>query len=125
MKKVIFLALALVTLAGAAQAQVRGRGPMTNIVRIEIGDDRDDRDMLKRINRLERAVRDLQDKVYDLQSAPQKDEFVCTGRFFSVDGIRPVRSESKMIAIAEVLEQCNRAGGSIFCKEEKVTCERL
>lgn len=97
-----------------------------SIVRIEVGDDRDDRDTLMRVRRLEQAVRDLQDKVYELQtnSAPRTQTvYVCSGDIFHVGfvmGKATSRTEAKAIA----LRQCQTKGGGIFCKESEISCEQ-
>lgn len=60
-----FILTTLLTATAEAQSRRDNRSPS---IRIEIGDDRDDREMLRRVHRLERAVRELQEKVYQLES---------------------------------------------------------
>jgi hypothetical protein len=127
MKFVVAMLLSLVTVSAFAQSRVRngsidlGNGRST--IRIEIGDDRDDREMLRRVRNLERAVRDLQDQVYQLQAQPRTITLnVCSGNFFSV-GTIVGKAESRVEAVARVMDECNRRGGGIFCKERDVKCE--
>ncbi len=110
-----------------AQSRVRngnidlGNGRST--IRIEIGDDRDDREMLRRVRNLESAVRDLQDQVYQLQSQPRTISLhVCSANIFSV-GTIVAKAESRIESIASVMAQCDRRGGGIFCKERDIRCE--
>lgn len=127
MKFVVAMLVSLITVSAFAQSRVRngsidlGNGRST--IRIEIGDDRDDREMLRRVRNLERAVRDLQDQVYQLQAQPRTITLnVCSGNFFSVGTIIG-KAESRIEAVASVMDQCNRRGGGIFCKERDVRCE--
>jgi hypothetical protein len=126
MKKVILLALALMTLAGAAQAQSRRDiRNASSIVRIELGDDRDDREMLKRIVRLERAVRELQEKVYDLEATPVRVEgAICSAKFFKA-GYIEATAAGMVQARAEVLRQCEKLDGGIFCDSKEIKCNNL
>ena len=96
-----------------------------SIVRIEVGDERDDREMLRRIHRLESAVRDLQDQVYQLQTAPRTiTRHVCSADFFTV-GIVVGRGNTMIEAKAEAIRQCQVRGGNIFCKERELRCETV
>lgn len=128
MKKLSFLFLALAMITGSVFAQ-RDMGGSINLrdgrttVRINVGDDRDDRDMLMRIRRLEQAVRDLQDKVYDLQSAPRTQQVVvCSGDFFSV-GMVMAKAPSEIEARGSVIAQCQAKNGGIFCKDRDIKCQ--
>lgn len=130
MKQIIALLLAVGTLLSAVahanerRADLRDREGRS-IVRIEIGDDRDDRDMLRRVRRLEQAVRDLQTQVYQLQDAPRTVTMnVCSGNFFSA-GTFVGKAESRIEAMAIVIAKCQRAGGGIFCKERDVRCDTI
>lgn len=127
MKFVVAIIVSLMAFSAFAQSRVRngnidlGNGRST--VRIEIGDDRDDREMLRRVRNLERAVRDLQDQVYQLQAQPRTiTVHVCSGTFFSV-GTLVGKATSRTEAMARVMGECNRNGGGIFCKERDVRCE--
>jgi hypothetical protein len=97
-----------------------------NIVRIEIGDDKDDRQLLRRVRDLEMAVRDLQNQIYQLQDRPVARTFhICTGKFFSIGSIDGDAKETYSLALSDLMKKCERAGGGIFCKEEKATCETI
>lgn len=123
MKHFILLALGLVTLMGAAHAQ---RGPnrdsRPSIVRIEVGDDRDDREMLRRIHKLEQAVRELQDKVYDLQSAPVRERGVyCMVNNFHA-GLVEATAPTRLQAEAAIQIQFERKGKGIFYSARELKC---
>lgn len=136
MKKLIF-AIALIstilsTGAFAQRRDDRGNGRVTvgngrSIVRIEIGDDRDDREILMRVRRLEEAVRDLQDQVYQLQSQPQRREiWVCSGEMFSIGSVigkATTMGEAKVNAMNDCRRK-NRGSDSIFCKQADLICEQ-
>jgi len=127
MKLLTAIILLTISVSSFAQSRVRdGRidlGGGRTTVRIEIGDDRDDREMLRRVRNLERAVRDLQDQVYQLQSQPRTISLhVCTGNFFSV-GTIVSKAQSRLEAVANVMNECNRKNGGIFCKEREIRCE--
>jgi len=135
MKKFILLALALLSLSAVAQRRGDDRdGSLTlrdgrNIMRIEIGDDRDDRDMLRRVRRLEQAVRDLQDQVYQLQStpvaAPRRHYVVCSGTYFRA-GPLSARANTETEARASLMSQCASRANQMFCGplDGEVRCER-
>ncbi len=135
MKKSIAFLLTLITLATAfsAFAQVR-RDPRIDprpdrrpIVRIEVGDERDEREMLRRIYRLEQAVRDLQDQIYQ-QSLPRTiTRHVCSAEIFSV-GPLIGRGLTRVEAINDLLTNCRNRRGTIFCEErhiERLRCETV
>ena len=66
---------------------------------------------------------DLQDQVYQLQAQPSTiTVHVCSGTFFSV-GTLVAKASTRTEAMARVIGECNRKGGSIFCKERDVKCE--
>lgn len=139
MKKLIALLLAVGTLMGAmTQANARddrddrddrtrgGSGRLhdgPSIIRIEVGDDRDDRDMLRRLRRLEQAVRELQNKVYQLEEGPRLETITtCRVKFFSVGN---VEAEGRSLGEAQMntLNECKRRGGGIFCKLDEIKAE--
>lgn len=137
MKAFIVLALALVSLSSFAQRGGRGdrEGSVTlgdgrNIVRIEVGDDRDDREMLRRVRRLEQAVREMQEQVYQLQStpAPRRSYVACSGQFFSV-GTVSARGNTETEARGNLAQACEARGNhSMHCDasgtRNSVRCER-
>lgn len=126
MKHIILLALTLVTLTGAAHAQ---RGPnrdsRPSIVRIEVGDDRDDRDMLRRLHKLERAVNELQNKVYDLQSAPVRESGVyCMVNNFHA-GVIEATAPTRLQAETAIQIQFERKGKGIFYSASELKCNQI
>ncbi len=139
MKKLVALVLTLVSISAFAQRD-GGRGGRSDgrldigdgrsIIRIDIGDDRDDRDMLRRLHRMEQAVRELQDQVYQLSTLPPAprtiDVYVCSGRFDMVrGGVIIEKASSKTEAQAKVIRTCaQRDNGSTFwCDRSSITCE--
>jgi hypothetical protein len=133
MKKLVVLILALASLTASAQRRGDRDGSITlsdgrSIVRIDVGDERDEREMLRRVRRLEQAVRDLQDKVYQLQAAPaRRSYFVCTGSFF-VSGILTERGNTETEARAALAQRCQNRVHAMHCdangSSNNVRCER-
>lgn len=132
MKKLSFLILSLLILSTSAFAQRNGGNNNDGsvvlrdgrrVILIQVGDDRDERDMMKRVIRLEKAVMDLQNQVYQLQTnIPSREITVCSGNFFSV-GTIVAKAPTQTEARAKVISQCQAKDGGIFCKEKDVTCE--
>lgn len=132
MKKLSFLILSLLILSTSAFAQRNGGNNNDGsvvlrdgrrVILIQVGDDRDERDMMKRVIRLEKAVMDLQNQVYQLQTnIPGREITVCSGNFFSV-GTIVAKAPTQTEARAKVISQCQSKDGGIFCKEKDVTCE--
>ena len=133
MKFIIIILLASMSLTALAQRHGNDRprhdGSLTlrdgrSILRIDVGDDRDDRDMLRRVRRLEQAVRDLQDQVYQLQVAPppppivvaapipRRTVYVCGGQFFTA-GYLSARGYTESEARANLNSVCQRSGEGI------------
>jgi TolA-binding protein len=96
-----------------------------SIIRIDIGDDRDDREMLMRVRRLEQAVRDLQDQVYQLAVTPRiQIVHTCSGSMFSIGQVSG-SGQSKTEAVVSAMADCQRKNGgreSMFCKKAELTC---
>lgn len=128
--KSAFAVLALIILSTSAFAQRRGGDDEVvlrdgrRIIRIDVGDDRDERDMLRRVRRLEQAVRDLQEQVYQLQAAPVRTtSHVCSATVFSI-GMVIGRGPTQTEARASAMQECERRGGSIFCRPDELRCEQ-
>jgi hypothetical protein len=138
MKNLLSLAvlmLALMSVSAFAQSRSdrnndNGRNNMTlrdgrTILRIDIGDDRDDREMLMRVRRLEEAVRDLQDQVYQLVVTPRyRTVHSCSGEMFSI-GFVTGSGLSKGEAVNNAMADCQRKNNgrqSMFCKERDLAC---
>lgn len=131
MKQMLALTLLLASLLSTsafAQNRRGGDGSITlrdgrTILRIDVGDDRDDRELLRRVHRLEKAVRDLQDKVYELQNTvPAQTLYTCYGNIFSIGTVKG-QGYSRIEAMSNAMAECNRKGGSIFCKEKEIKCD--
>ncbi|WPU64733.1 hypothetical protein [Peredibacter starrii] len=98
-----------------------------SIVRIEVGDDRDDRDTLMRVRRLEQAVRDLQDKVYELQANSAPRTRIVTTHVCSVttnfDGTFVGKASTRVEAEALARQKCQNQRVA-FCTNANVTPAR-
>ena len=115
-----FILTTLLTATAEAQSRRDNRGPS---IRIEIGDDRDDREMLKRVYRLERAVRELQEKVYQLESTPApQTQVTCYGTMF-VAGLVRGSGRTRAEAVVNALADCQTRAHSMHCEESKLTCQ--
>lgn len=129
MKKLSLLAIALlITTSAFAQQRdnrnapnisIQQRGP---VIRINVGDERDDREMLKRIVRLERAVADLQDKVFELSTRPvAREVIVCSAKFFSA-GNMTATSLTEKDARTKLLIDCKAKTNEMFCNNSDISC---
>lgn len=79
-----------------------------------------------RVWHLERAVAQLQDTVYKLkenaknkQPAKQHACYLKTNFY----GTFTAKGASKMAAKAEIMKQCDKKGGGIFCEANDVKCD--
>lgn len=136
MKKIIAI-IGLVGLMGTGSAFARNldlSGSISlrdggQVVRINIGKEerQDNRSMSRRINRLERAVRALQNRVYDLEDdvGPVQTEvtiYTCTLPT-SFDGTFIGKGKTEAEARANAVNACE-AGGGFPCRDRRVkTCE--
>ncbi len=130
MKKIItILSLVLSTTTFARDYGTINLSDGKNILRIDIGNERefDTRQLVQRITRLERAVRELQNRVYDLEdeATPARREvkvFTCTLPT-SFDGTFIGKGKTEAEARANASNACKR-GGASFCSERDIkTCE--
>jgi hypothetical protein len=132
MKRIITL-LALLTISTSTFAR-DNYGTISlndgkNILRIDIGNEResDSREVSKRVARLERAVRELQNRVYDLEddSLPATREvkiFTCTLPT-SFDGTFIGKGKTEAEARANASNECKK-GGAAFCNDRNIkSCE--
>lgn len=131
MKKLLILIIAMGSLSVFAQRRDRSdtidlRNGRTTL-RISVNSDTHNRNLGKRVKRLERAVRDLQDMVYDLQSTSTGGVstvvYTCT---MKVDHWTQYIGEEEITrsrAIKSVMNKCKQ--NETFdsnCKTERVTC---
>jgi hypothetical protein len=97
------------------------------VIRIDIGKDKgsSQTELERRVWFLERAVRQLQDRIYDLEADKSKPVaanpmFTCQiesfGKMFSAT------EPTKMAAKAKVLNECADATNAIHCEKDKVEC---
>jgi hypothetical protein len=131
--KTILVLLAL-SLSVSAMAQDRGHGRLSlrdgsTIIRVNVGSDRenDSRENAKRIANLERAVRELQNRVYDLEddARPTTREvkvYTCslTSAF---KGAYIGKGRSEVEARADAMQRCTMAAddrSAFFCGEERI-----
>lgn len=115
-----FILTTLLTATAEAQSRRDNRSPS---IRIEIGDDRDDREMLRRVHRLERAVRELQEKVYQLESTPAPQALVtCYGTMF-IAGLVRGQGSTRAEAVMNALADCEKRAHPMHCEEKKLTCQ--
>lgn len=114
--KTLFLLICVFMMASIAKADV---------IKIEIGKEKgsSSSDLERRIWHLERAVRQLQDRIYDLESDnrnPGKGMFTCQitsfGKSFSAT------EPTQMAAKAKVLKECADATNAIHCDKKDVEC---
>lgn len=133
MKSLLVLLTLTMSVSAFARDSYEGRftkNDGTTIVRIEVGNDRDNdtRAMTRRIIQLERAVRELQNRVYDLEddARPLTREvtlYTCSMRsnfneFFAGD-----ESLSEAQARASVIGKCTKVRHPMFCEDTKVKCD--
>ena len=127
MKK--FLAVMIVLTASSVFAQDYSPSEGRRIIRIEVGNERnnnDSREMGQRIMRLERAVRELQNKVYDLEeTTPRSREVtvITCSLPTSFDGIFIGKASTETEARANAVNNCKRSGAA-FCDDRYIRrCE--
>lgn len=131
--KSILVLLALTVSVSAFARDQRGRVELNNgqtIIRIDVGNERDtdSRAMAMRMAKLERAVRELQNRVYDLEddSRPLTREVkihICTStsNFDDRNVGDPALTETE--ARASALKACAKTRHPMFCEEDNVRCE--
>jgi hypothetical protein len=122
MKLVSLFAVALsmffvsVAITPAADAQV---------IRIEVGDKKGSskEEIERRVWDLERAVRQLQNRIYDLESdrsRPTAKKTTCSLESFGK--VFNATEDTEMAAKAKVMKACADATNAIHCDKSKVEC---
>ena len=96
------------------------------VITIDIGQSKGSShsDLEKRVYRLERAVRQLQDRIYDLESDKSKPVAAATWTC-SIDSMGKVYTATEptqMAAKSKVLKQCAAGSNSVHCSKEDVEC---
>lgn len=130
----ILLALTLTTSAFARDNNRDGRMGTNNggtIIRIEVGSERDSdsRAVMRRMMQLERAVRELQNRVYDLEddARPQTREqkIVTCALKSSFNGTFIGKASTQIEAQSIAIQQCERAKASFcdFALNQNLRCE--
>ena len=99
------------------------------VIRIDIGKNKGSSkdDLEERVWQLERAVRQLQDRIYDLEGKPNHGAAIVAAPMFtcqieSFGKMFTATEPTKMAATAKVLKDCSKATNSIHCDKEKVEC---
>jgi hypothetical protein len=105
----------------------------TTVFRVEAGRNYDrysNSEMRRRIWELERAVAQLQERVFQLERTPvitqpviQPPRHRWTCRMQSFGDTHVATAESRGAALAQVLKACGDATNPIHCKESAVKCE--
>ena len=122
------LAISTTTFAGVNYGSIR-LDDGKNIFRMDIGNEKenDSRELSRRVNRLERAVRELQNRIYDFEddSVPATREvtvYTCVLPT-SFDGTFIGKGKTEVEARANAVNSCKKAGAP-FCYESNVRkCE--
>lgn len=124
----VLLALTLTTSAFARDGRINTNDGGT-IIRIEVGNDRenDSRAMMRRMVQLERAVRELQNRVYDLEddARPQTREVkIYTCHTYSDFGDSAIGAPAftEMEARNNAKLACSKNRHEMFCRNE-AKCE--
>ena len=126
--KSLLLVIALILFFPAAQAQ-----RPSDVIRIEIPrnergyEDYSNRELRRRVYQLERAVRQLQERVFELEynkpgasPTPEQSEWTC--RIDSMGKIFVSSAKTKSKAMAEVISKCSAATSSVHCPELNAKC---
>jgi hypothetical protein len=141
MKKMLTI-LALLTIATSAIADDRRNGPRDDrrdgprdqreielndgkrIIRIDIGNDRDEgRELTQRLLRLERAVRELQNRVYDLEDdarAPRQVKVTTCLLKTPFDGTFTGKGANELEARKNAVAQCIPTVSFVFCNDSNI-----
>lgn len=132
MKSLLVLLALTLTTSAFARGDRDGRTNTNDggtIIRIEVGNDRenDSRAMMKRMVQLERAVRELQNRVYDLEddARPQTREvriYTCETASNFGEGYIGLPSLSELEAKNNARNACQQKRHSMFC-ENAIRCE--
>lgn len=99
-----------------------------SIIKIEVGKHKDysNDELRERVWNLERAVQQLQDKVFELSKNQTKAaDMVSCYINTPFDGTFTATAATETAAKGEVMAKCGKgvdAGGSIHCSENKVKC---
>lgn len=131
--KTILVLLALSLSFSAMARDERGSIELRDgktILRIDVGNERDQdsRAMARRIVNLERAVRELQNRVYDLEEdtrpvySREVVVHVCALKT-SFNGTFIGKASSETESRASVVQKCKN-GGAAFCESTPINCER-
>lgn len=127
--KLLILVAAVVVCFPSAYAQ------RDDVIRIEVPrgereyESYSNRELRRRVDRLERAVRQLQERVFELEYAkntpaptatPEKSMWTC--RIDSMGKIHVASAKTKAKAIADLISKCSSATSSIHCDESDAKC---
>ncbi len=99
---------------------------LAEVIRIDIGQSKGSShsDLERRVYHLERAVRQLQDRIYDLESDKSKpvaaNMWTCS--LESMGKVHTATEPTQMAAKAKVLKICAAASNAVHCDKEDVEC---
>lgn len=126
MKKILFSILSGLVLMASMPVnaqEVRLQNGRSTIL-IDVGGG-NSRDQEMRIRRLERAVRDLQDQVWQLSVQPIKqDIWVCEATPF-MDRYTSGKHALEYDAREDVRRQCEAHRHRMHCSDDEITCKRI
>ncbi|WP_409477215.1 hypothetical protein [Pseudobdellovibrio sp. HCB154] len=136
LKKLVYTAAVTTTLFAQAAfaedyAEAKGRYKGDKVVVIDLGDESKSvsrRDLEKRLYRLEKAVRQLQERVFDLEveNGELKDDKVKKVTCYiktNSKGVFSSTQKSQTQARAEAMQKCSEVIKFGFeCEEDKVKC---
>lgn len=129
--KHLLLVAALILCFPVAQAQ-RDRD---DVIRIEVPrgergyEDYSNRELRRRVYQLERAVQQLQERVFQLEygkmtptptATPEKAMWTC--RIDSMGKIFVSNAKTKSKALADLISKCSAATSSVHCDESDAKC---
>ena len=127
MKKIALITLLAATLVAPATLVAYSSNPISDIIRIELGSEYDstasNRDLVRRIRRLERAVRQLQNRVFDLEADGYRADATDSSKQFSCilktsfDGSYYGYGTSRGKAMEEAPNKCVSKNGQFSCNK--------
>jgi hypothetical protein len=122
--------LALAFVAGSFSLLPTSRAFGEEIIRIQVGKDYDgysNEEMRRRLWQLERAVQQLQSRVFQLEMQGERpvpivlsQNWTCILQSFGTT--HTASSSTRTAALAMVLKKCSDATNAIHCRESEVKC---
>lgn len=100
-----------------------------DVIKIEVGsghsyESYSNDELRRRVFQLERAVQQLQMRVFDLEyakpSQPETNDWTCRMSSFGKTFVSTAKTKAK--AMANVIEKCSSATNAVHCSESDVSC---